>query len=166
MFPLFDQCKKNSSQRIKLPENKDYEFKKHYMKSKIPFLIEFDFESTLTKLQTCYPNENKSYEHKTKKHIAISFYINLHSEHQDNIKSQSYSFISNNPEEVLNEFMKVINNLSHEFNKIFIIEKKIIISEEEQQQFILSINCMYCDIRSNKSKRSLSFYWLISRSFL
>ena len=41
--------------------------------------------------------------------------------------------------------MKVINNLSYELNKIFIIEKKIIISEEEQQ-FLLSNNCMYCDI--------------------
>ena len=53
--------------------------------------------------QTCYPNENKSYEHKTEKHMANSFYINLHSEHQNIIESQSYSFISNNPEEVLNE---------------------------------------------------------------
>ena len=38
---------KNSSQQIKLPRDKDYEFGKHYMKSKIPFLIEFDFESIL-----------------------------------------------------------------------------------------------------------------------
>ena len=42
--------------------------------------------------------------------------------------------------------MKVINNLSYGFIKIFKIEKKIIISEEEQQLFILSNNCMYCDI--------------------
>ena len=37
----FNQCKNNSSQRVKLSENKDYEFNKHYMKSKIPFLMEF-----------------------------------------------------------------------------------------------------------------------------
>ena len=59
----FNQCKKNSSQRIKLPENKEYKFQKYYMKSKIPFIIEFDFESTLTKLQTFVLSEKKvSYE--------------------------------------------------------------------------------------------------------
>ena len=71
----FNQCKNNSSQRIKLPKSKDYEFNKHYMKSKIPFLMEFDFESTLVKLPTCCPSEKNSFEHKTEKHIANSFYI-------------------------------------------------------------------------------------------
>ena len=33
----FNQCKKKSPQRINLPEDKDYEFKKHSMKSKMPF---------------------------------------------------------------------------------------------------------------------------------
>ena len=81
------------------------------MKSKVPFMITFDFESTLSKLQTCKPNEEKSYEQKTEKHMANSFYIYLHSEHQDIIKSQSYSFISGDSKEVLDEFMKIINDL-------------------------------------------------------
>ena len=140
-----NQCKNNSSQRIKLPENKDYEFNKHYMKSKIPFLMEFDFESTLIKLPTCRPSEKNSFEHKTEKHIANSFYINLHSEHKNIIKSQSFSFISRDSDKVLNEFMKVINDLSLRFNKIFKINEQMIISEEEENQFQSTNNCMYCN---------------------
>ena len=113
------------------------------MKSKIPFLMEFDFESTLVKLPTCCPSEKNSFEHKTEKHIANSFYINLHSEHENIIKSQSFSFISRDSDKVLNEFMKVINDLSYEFNKIFKINKQMIISEEEENQFQSTNNCMY-----------------------
>ena len=51
----YNQCKNNSPQTIRLPKNKDYCFTKHYMKSKVPFIITFDFESTLLKLQTCKP---------------------------------------------------------------------------------------------------------------
>ena len=56
--------------------------------------MEFDFESTLVKLLTCCPREKDSFEHKTEKHIANSFYINLHSEHEDKIKSRLLTFIS------------------------------------------------------------------------
>ena len=90
--------------------------------------MEFDFESTLVKLPTYCPSEKDCFEHKTEKHIANSFYINLHSEHEDIIKSRSFSFISKYSNKVLNEFMKVIYNLSYEFNKIFKINKRIIIS--------------------------------------
>ena len=40
--------------------------------------------------------------------------------------------------------MKIINDLSCKFNKIFKINKKMIISEEEKE-FQLSNNCMYCE---------------------
>ena len=76
----YNQCKGNSSQTIRLPKNKDYCFTKHYMKSKVPFMITFDFESTLSKLKTDKQDDKKSYEKKTEKHIANSFYIYLHSE--------------------------------------------------------------------------------------
>ena len=42
---------------------------------------------------------------------------------KDIIKSQSFSFISRDSDEVLNEFMKVINDLSLKFNKIFKIRQ-------------------------------------------
>ena len=107
--------------------------------------MEFDFESTLVKLPTCCPSEKDSFEHKTEKHIANSFYINLHSEHEDVIKYQSFSFISRDSNKVLNEFIKVISDLSYEFNKIFKINNRIIISEEGKNQFQSSNNCMYCN---------------------
>ena len=105
--------------------------------------MEFDFESTLVKLPTCCPSEKDSFKHKTEKHIANYFYINLHSEHENIIKSQSFSFISRDSNKVLNEFM--INDLSYEFNKIFKINKRMIISEEEEDQFQSSNNRMYCN---------------------
>ena len=107
--------------------------------------MEFDFESTLVKLLTCCPSEKNSFEHKTEKHIANSFYINLHSEYENIIKSQSFSFISGDSDKVLNEFMKVINDLSLKFNKIYKINKRMIISEEEENQFQSTNNCMYCN---------------------
>ena len=39
-------CYENTPQKIKIPSNNILEFKKHYMKSKIPFYIIADFEST------------------------------------------------------------------------------------------------------------------------
>ena len=46
--------------------------------------------------------------------------------------------------------MKVINDLSYEFNKVFKINEQMIISEEEENQFQSTNNCMYCNKVFNK----------------
>ena len=92
------------------------EFNKHYMKSKIPFQLFFDFESTLKKIQSCENNKDKSYEVKTEKHESNSYAAYLDSTHNDIIESRFYNYVG---EDASSHFVSFILDLMNQFSEIF-----------------------------------------------
>ena len=70
-------CFKNKPQRLIMPKNNILKFKNHYMKSKIPFYIVADFESSNHVLsKDDKPTDlNNPYEFKIAKQVPNSFGI-------------------------------------------------------------------------------------------
>jgi len=64
----------NGTQKIELPKkgSKIY-FKNYYRKMPVPFVIYADFEALTEKIDSCIPNNNKSFTDPYKKHTACGY---------------------------------------------------------------------------------------------
>ena len=146
MLNHYELCSKKQAQKLTLPKNKYIEFNKHYMKSKIPFSLFFDFESTLEKYSTCENNDSKSYEIKTERHIPNSYKMYLDSDHENIIESQLFSHFGEDSSKI---FAENIKSLTDQFSEIFKNKRynpeNMIITDKQEQEFQGETNCYYCN---------------------
>ena len=72
-------CRKYDCSMIVLPDktNNTLEFTKFNQQQKVPFVIYADFESMLSKIDTCEPCDKTSYTTSTQKHLPYSFCYNV-----------------------------------------------------------------------------------------
>ncbi|KAJ9585420.1 hypothetical protein L9F63_002803, partial [Diploptera punctata] len=66
-------CNNNEALRVEFPDEKYIEFKNYNRKLKVPFAIYADFESILSKVDSCKPNHENSYTNEYQKHIPCGF---------------------------------------------------------------------------------------------
>ena len=140
-----EYCDEEESVKINMPPEGTYlKFKNYLYSEKAPFTIYADFESLLKPLKTCEPDPNKSYTHKYNKHEPLSFVYYIKSFNESVYKSQLRSYVKENEEDPdtidvfikwLEEDVKIISELGNE---------KMIITEEEEEQFKQASNCWIC----------------------
>ena len=140
-----EYCSEKDSIKINMPPPETYlKFKNYLYSERAPFAIYADFESLLKPLDTCEPNPNKSYTKKYQKHEPVSFVYYIKSFNESVYKSKLRKYVKENEEDPdvidvfinwLEEDVKIISGLGN---------KKMIITEEEQEQFNQASNCWIC----------------------
>ena len=140
-----EYCNLNECIKINMPTpNTFLEFDKFINGEKAPFVIYADFESILKPLNTCKPDPKTSNTHKYNKHEPVSFVYYIKSFDESVYESKSRTYIKEKEEDPdtidvfinwLEEDVKEISNLGN---------KKMIITEEEQEQFNQASNCWIC----------------------
>ena len=140
-----EYCSEKESIKINMPPPETYlKFEKYHYSERAPFAIYADFESLLKPLDTCEPDPNKSYTLKYQKHEPVSFVYYIKSFYENVYKSKLRSYVKENEEDPdpidvfinwLEEDVKIISNLK---------ERKMIITEEEEEQFNQASNCWIC----------------------
>ena len=140
-----EYCNLNECIKINMPTpNTFLEFDKFINGEKAPFVIYADFESILKPLETCKPNPKTSNTHKYNKHEPVSFNYYIKSFDESVYESKSRTYIKEKEEDPdtidvfinwLEEDVKEISNLGN---------KKMIITEKEQEQFNQASNCWIC----------------------
>ena len=141
-----EYCSEEESIKIDMPPVGTYtKFENYRYSERAPFAIYADFESLLKPLDTpANPDPNKSYTLKYQKHEPVSFVYYIKSTYEDFYKSKLRSYVKENEEDPdvidvfinwLEEDVKIISELGKE---------KMIITEEEEEQFNQASNCWIC----------------------
>ena len=140
-----EYCNLNECIKINMPTpNTFLEFDKFINGEKAPFVIYADFESILKPLNTCKPDPKTSNTHKYNKHEPVSFVYYIKSFDESVYKSKLRSYVKEKEEDPdpIDEF---INRLEEDVKEISNLEnKKMIITEKEQEQFNQASNCWIC----------------------
>ena len=140
-----EYCNEKESIKINMPPVGTYlKFENYRYSEKAPFTIYADFESILKPLNTCEPDPNKSHTLKYQKHEPVSFVYYIKSTYENVYSSKLRSYVKENEEDPdvidvfinwLEEDVKIISELGKE---------KIIITEEEEEQFNQASICWIC----------------------
>ena len=141
-----EYCYNNKCVKIEMPqpEKSKLRFKNFYRSEKAPFVIYVDFESLIKPMDSCNPDQNKSYTMKYQKHEAISFCYYIKSFNENVYKSRLRQYTKTNDKDPnaidtfikwLEDDVKVIANLTY-------IEKNL--TKEEKRQFKEATNCWIC----------------------
>ena len=136
----------NGKQAIKMPKKGDkVYFKNHHKQQSVPFVIYADFEAITEKVQSCQPNNEKSYTEAYQKHTDCGYgykvvccYDDLNDSKPIQIyrgENAVYKFMENMLKEV-NWCKSIIKN---HFNK------PLKMTEENEIDFKKAIKCHICD---------------------
>jgi hypothetical protein len=169
----YKECQKHQSCKIEMPKrghNKLY-FKNHYMKSKLPFWIVFDFETVNIPIQQALPNNkpNEPYQIKHDEQQGLSYKWSLISDKQtlklpngdiiDWQKNESKRFRGTSHEEVINEFVKDMVNLNQKLwcklrpdlkwdkntKKCIHVSNMIPLTDDQEREFQAATTCYWCE---------------------
>ena len=145
-----EYCYNNECVKILMPPSGSIlEFKNFVHSEKAPFTIYADFESLIKPLDVCDPDPNKSYTKKYQKHEPVSFCYYIKSFNESVYKSRLRSYIKSKEEDpdAMDTF---INWLESDVKKIAKLgNKKMIITEEEEEQFNKASDCWICRKKVN-----------------
>ena len=145
-----EYCSEQESVKINIPPPNTYlKFKNFLYSEKAPFAIYADFESLIIPLDNCDPDPNKSYTKKYQKHKPISFTYYIKSFNESVYKSELKSYIKEKPEDpdAIDVFINWLEEDVKEISKLG--NKKMIITEEEEEQFNKASKCWICRKKLN-----------------
>ena len=144
----------NGEQAIKMPEKGDkVHFKNHHKQLPVPFVIYADFEAITEKVDSCQPNNEKSYTEAYQKHKDCGYgykvvccYDDKYSKPVQIYRGENavYKFMENMLEEV--------NWCKSKMKKHF--NKPLKMTKENETDFQKAAKCHICDIKyTNKDVR-------------
>ena len=145
-----EYCGEQESIKINMsPPDTYLKFKNFLYSEKAPFTIYADFESLIEPIDNCEPNPEKSYTKKYQKHEPVSFVYYIKSFNESVYKSKIKSYVKDKPEkpDVIDVF---INWLEEDVKEIANLgNRKMIITEEEKEQFNKASDCWICGKKLN-----------------
>ena len=153
----------NGEQAIKMPEKGDkVYFKNHHKQLSVPFVIYADFEAITEKVDSCQPNNDKSYTeaYQNQKNCGYGYKVVCCYDDQYTKQVQIhrgenavYKFMENMLEEV--------NWCKSKMKKHF--NKPLRMTKENETDFQKATKCHICDKlykdKDIRAERPLSYYW-------
>ena len=149
-----EYCYNNECVKIAMPPpNTFLRFKNFRYFEKAPFVIYADFESLIKPMDNCDPDPNKSYTKKYQKHKPSGFCYYIKSLYEDVFKSEKRTYTKTKEEEPDAEdvFVKWLEEDVKEIAKLG--NEKMIITEEEEEQFNKASECWICGEELNIQDR-------------
>ena len=151
-----EYCQNNEEVKIEMPMIKDDEgkflgpeyiyFKNHYKKQRVPFVVYADFECFTEKIDTCQPEEGKSFTNQYQKHSPSGFsYLikcfddELLSPHLRHYTAESPD--DNIPQLFIESLEKDIKEIYNRFKK----PKKMVMTREDRMTYKKATHCHICE---------------------
>ena len=147
-----EYCQNNEEVKIEMPMIKDDEgkflgpeyiyFKNHYKKQRVPFVVYADFECFTEKIDTCQPDDGKSFTNQYQKHSPSGFsYLikcfddELLSPHLRHYTAESPD--DNIPQLFIESLEKDIKEIYNRFKK----PKKMVMTREDRMTYKKATHC-------------------------
>ena len=144
----------NGEQAIKMPEKGDKVcFQNHHKQLSVPFVIYADFEAITEKVDSCQPNNEKSYTEVYQKHTdcGYGYKVVCCYDHESTKPVQIYRG-KNAVYKFMENMLEEVNWCKQTMKKQF--KKPLIMTKENETDFQKAIKCHICDIKyTNKDIR-------------
>ena len=151
-----EYCQNNEEVKIEMPMIKDDEgkflgpeyiyFKNHYKKQRVPFVVYADFECFTEKIDTCQPEEGKSFTNQYQKHSpsGFSYLIKCFDDELLSPKLVHYTAKSTDddiPQLFIESLEKDIKEIYNRFKK----PKKMVMTREDRINYKKATHCHICE---------------------
>ena len=156
-----EYCRNNEAVKIKMPIREDdkgntfpvyIKFNHFHKKMRVPFVVYADFECFTEKIDTCQPNDNKSFTNRYQKHKPSGFsYLikcfddNLLAPHLRHYTAESPD--DNIPRLFIESLEKDIKEIYNKFK----IPKKMVMTQEDEIDYEKATNCHICEGKLKKT---------------
>ena len=142
-----EYCSNNEAVRIEFPRHKDKEgeeldcpvflnFKNFNRSMRVPFVIYADFECFTEKIQTCFPNEGRSFTNQYQHHKPSGFCYLIKCFDDELIKPKLVQYTAESANEDISK--KFIDSIEYEIRSIykeFKFKKKIKMTRKDEIAF-------------------------------
>ena len=151
-----EYCQNNEEVKIEMPMIKDDEgkflgpeyiyFKNHYKKQRVPFVVYADFECFTEKIDTCQPDDGKSFTNQYQKHSpsGFSYLIKCFDDNLFSPKLVKYTAKSPDddiPQLFIESLEKDIKEIYNRFKK----PKKMVMTREDRINYKKATHCHICE---------------------
>ena len=150
-----EYCQNNEAVKIEMPMFKDDEgkflgpkcifFKHHYKKQRVPFVVYADFECFTEKIDTCQPDDGKSFTNRYQKHkpSGFSYLIKCFDDNLFSPKLVHYTAESPN-DNIPQLFIESLEKDIKEIYNRFKIPKKMVMIAEDKINYKKATICHIC----------------------
>ena len=142
-----EYCGNYETVKIQMPKKGTMlKFKNYHRSEKVPFVVYTDFECLIKPIQSCEPDDKKSYTKQYQKHERSSFcyYIKCFDDEVYKPKKVSYT-----GEDAARKFVEM---LEEDIKIIADIPGKIIFGKEEKERYEKETKCWICKEEFNDDK--------------
>ena len=141
-----EYCQNNEEVKIEMPFLENIQFKNFYKKQRVPFVVYADFECFTEKIDTCQPEEGKSFTNQYQKHKPSGFCYLIKC-FDDNlfypklVKYTAESTDEDIPQLFVESLEKDIKEIYNRFKK----PKKMVMTREDKIDFRRATHCHICE---------------------
>ena len=151
-----EYCQNNEAVKIEMPMIKDDEgkflgpeylkFKNHYKKQRVPFVVYADFECFTEKIDTCQPEEGKSFTNKYQKHRPSGFSYLIKCFDDDIFSPKLVKYTAKSPDEDIPQLFieSLEKDIKYIYNR-FKIPKKMVMTPEDEINYEKATHCHICE---------------------
>ena len=141
-------CGQNETAAVIMPtKNTVLNFKNHFKKLPIPFVVYADFECFTIPVNSCQPNPNKSYTQGYQKHEPTGYCLFLKG--LDGMKDKYKPLVytkKTEDEDIPKKFVKHVRLLTHMiYRKYYLNPKPLRLTPKEEKDFQLAKVCHICE---------------------
>ena len=141
-----EYCQNNEAVKIEMPFPENIQFKNFYKKQRVPFVVYADFECFTEKIDTCQPDDSKSFTNQYQKHKP-SGYSYLIKCFDDNLFSPKLvKYTAESPDEDIPQlFVESLEKDIKEIYNRFKKPKKMVMTQEDKIDFRRATHCHICE---------------------
>ena len=150
-----EYCQNNEEVKIEMPISVDNEgntypkyihFKNHYRKQRVPFVVYADFECFTEKIDTCQPNDGKSFTNRYQKHKPSGFSYLIKCFDDNLFSPKLVKYTAESPDDNIPQlFIESLESDIKEIYNKFKIQKKMVMTREDVIDYEKATICHICE---------------------
>ena len=140
-----EYCQNNEAVKIEMPTGIIY-FKNHYRKQRVPFVVYADFECFTQKIDTCQPDDGKSFTNQYQKHRPSGFCYLIKCFDKNVYPSKIVRYTAESPNDNIPQlFIESLEKDIKEIYNRFKIPKKMVMTRDDQIEYMNATHCHICE---------------------
>ena len=146
-----EYCQNNEAVKIEMPFLENIQFKNFYKKQRVPFVVYADFECFTEKIDTCQPDDSKSFTNQYQKHKPSGFCYLIKCFDDNLFYPKLVKYTAESPDEDIPQLFiesleKDIKEIYNKFKK----PKKMVMTQEDKIDFRRATICHICEEEIDK----------------
>ena len=157
-----EYCQNNEAVKIEMPIRVDDEgntfpvyikFNHFHKKMRVPFVVYADFECFTEKIDTCQPNDNKSFTNQYQKHSPSGFSYLIKCFDDDILAPHLRHYTAESPDDNIPRlFIESLESDIKEIYNKFKKPKKMVMTREDKINYKKATHCHICEEEIDKDK--------------